>query len=50
MKLLKGRIGKIGLAILAVSLVATLGVGVLAPAPVEAANPGYPPTFTSKTS
>ena len=42
MKLLKGRIGKIGLAILAVSLVATLGVGVLAPAPVEAANPGYP--------
>jgi len=29
-KLLKGRIGKIGLAILAVSLIATLGVGVFA--------------------
>ena len=48
MKLLKGRIGKIGLAILAVSLVATLGLGVLAPAPVEAAAPPYPASIYIK--
>ena len=43
MKLLKGKAGKIGLAILALSLIATLGAGVLAPAPVEAAYTPVPP-------
>jgi len=42
-KLLKGKAGKIGLAILALSLIATLGAGVLAPAPVEAAYTPVPP-------
>ncbi len=38
MNLLKGRIGKIGSVALAISLITILGVGVFAPAPVEAAR------------
>ena len=42
MKLPKGKLTKIGLVALMLILVATLGVGALAPAPAEAATPSYP--------